>query len=250
MRQTFAIARYTALEAIRTRASLFAAVMLALLLAASYFVREIAITDSLRLQTTFLAAALRFACIFIASAFIIGAVAREFNDKGQLLLLSLALTRVQYVLGKFFGFVAVVVVLCLLAGLVVSVVSRGTQTLYWSCALALEAAIMTAISLFCALSLRQIAPAATVVVGFYLLSRSIASIQLMAHSSVVSGTHAAATLVDALALLLPRMDLFAGSARLVEPVSWSGLLALATQAALYCGVALVAASLDLHRKDL
>ena len=45
------IGRYTALEALRTRLPLLTGALLCILLGASFFVREIAITDSGRFQT-------------------------------------------------------------------------------------------------------------------------------------------------------------------------------------------------------
>ena len=252
MRQTLAIARYTALEALRTRTAISAAAMLLLLFAASFFIREIAIADSHRLQTTFLAATARLAGIFIASLFIISAVVREFNDKGQMLLLSLALGRGQYVVGKFLGFLLPVALMSLASSVLVALVAGFGPTLTWAAALLLESAIMSAVSLFCALSLRQTLPSAALAMAFYLLARGLAGIQLIAHHSLEAGGAQSmmTTLVDGLGLLLPRLDAFAASRLLVETVSAAALGPMLAQAALYCALALAAASIDFARRDL
>ncbi len=252
MRQTLAIIRYTALETLRARTALWAAATLLLLLAASFFVREIAIADSHRLQTTFLAAAARLACALIGSVLIISAVVREFNEKGHLLLLSLALGRNRYLLGKFFGFLLPLTLLCLGAGVLVAAVAGIAPAATWGLKLMLEVAVVAAVSLFAALSLRQVLPALLVSLGFYLLARGIGSIQLLTHSSLGpggAGQHPLAWTVDGLALLLPRLDLFAASASLVGAAP-AGIAVALTQGVLYCALLLAAAGIDLARRDL
>lgn len=253
MRQTLAIARYTALEALRTRAAISAGALLLLLFAASYFIREIAIADSHRLQTTFLAATSRLACVFIASLFIISAVVREFNDKGHLLLLSQDLSRAQYALGKFLGFAFPLAVLCVAAGMLEGLIAGFPHTIGWTVALVLEVTLMAAVSLFCALSLRQVLPAAMLSLGFYLLARGMADIQLIAHASLNGDSdvsqHLMARMADGLALLLPRLDTFASSQLLVDGAS-QNLPAVLAQTLLYGALALTAATIDLFRREL
>lgn len=254
MRQTLAIIRYTALETLRARTALWAAATLLLLFAASFFVREVAIADSQRLQTTFLAATSRLACVFIASVLIISAVVREFNEKGHLLLLSLALGRTRYVIGKFFGFVLPLLLLCVGAGALVAAVAGIAPAAPWTLTLTLELGMMAAASLFAALSLRQVLPATLLTFGFYLLARGIGGIQLLAHSSLAAesdiGRQLMGRMVDGLALLLPRLDLFAASARLVDSAAAGGIAAAFMQAVLYCALLLAATSLDVARRDL
>lgn len=253
MRQTLAIARYTALEALRTRTAISAGAMLLLLFAASFFIREIAIADSHRLQTTFLGATSRLACVFIASLFIISAVVREFNDKGHLLLLSQDLSRAQYAVGKFLGLLLPVGLMCLAAGALTGLLAGLTPASSWTLALVLEVTLMAAISLFCALSLRQVLPAAMLASGFYLLARAISDIQLIAHASLSggdgAGQHFMARAVDGLALLLPRLDTFAASQWLVDGAA-RDLVAMTLQTLLYGALALTAATIDLFRREL
>ena len=252
MRQILAVARYTSLETLRARTALWAGALLLLLFAASFFLREISIADSHRLQTTFLAAGCRLACVFIGSLFIISAVVREFNDRGHLLLLSQDLSRVTYVLGKFLGLAAPLVLLCVAAGALVLLLA-GPAALAWTWALILEMMLMSAVGLFCALSLRQILPATLVAFGFYVLSRSMADIQLIAHASLAQDSGPSqlwmTRMADGLALLLPRLDTFAPSLALVEPTHLQ-LSSILLQTLLYAGLALAAASTDLFRREL
>jgi uncharacterized membrane protein len=75
------IARYTLLEALRTRLPAFSLVVLALLVAAGFFVEQIAIIEGARFRTGFYAAAARWATVFIVALHVIAAVARELDDK-------------------------------------------------------------------------------------------------------------------------------------------------------------------------
>src|SRR4051794_25937652 len=107
------IARYTVLEAVRTRLPLLALACVAILLAASFFVREIAITESARFQTAFYAAAMRFAAVFIATLYSVASIAREFQDKGLDVMLALDLPRSHYIVGKLAGFLVIAVALAM-----------------------------------------------------------------------------------------------------------------------------------------
>ena len=98
------IARYTAARGpAHAPAGARAASCSALLLGASFFVEQIAITEGARFQTGFYAATARLAAVFIAALHVIASVAREFDDKGLDMLLALDLPRSHYVLGKLGG---------------------------------------------------------------------------------------------------------------------------------------------------
>jgi len=85
------IARFTLLEAVRTRLPLVALAIMALLFLGGLFVQHISVTETARMQTGFLAAALRLSLVFILSLHVAASMVREFNDKGVELLLSLDL---------------------------------------------------------------------------------------------------------------------------------------------------------------
>src|SRR5688572_19407436 len=58
------IARYTLLEALRTRLPLLVLAAVLVLLAASFFVESISVTEGARIQAGFYAASVRLACVF------------------------------------------------------------------------------------------------------------------------------------------------------------------------------------------
>ena len=83
------MARYTLLEAVRTRFPIMVLVAIALLLLISFFVEALAVTESARFQASVYAAGMRLAGVFIAALYVLVSIAREFNDKGFDIVLAL-----------------------------------------------------------------------------------------------------------------------------------------------------------------
>ena len=88
--------------------------MLALILGAAYFVQQLAITESARLQIGFSAAATRFAAVFMLSLHVLTSMVREFNDKGLELTLSFDVRRSHYILGRLCGFTLIALLMALI----------------------------------------------------------------------------------------------------------------------------------------
>ena len=252
MRKILAIARFTLLEAARSRLAWLVLGTICVFSAASFLVRELAITDSLRLQTAFLATSLRAASFFLIAAFIIGTLQREFNDKGPALLLSLNLPRGHYVLGKALGLAGVASLISLGCALPLALLAPGSAWLAWAASLLLEAWIIAAVSVFCGISLRGVAAGLALTLGFYLLAKSLTTLQLISHTSLdtASASHRYMTqMLDTLALLLPRLDEFAQTRWLVDGMT-SALVPLVLQALIFSALVTAAAMFDMYRKNL
>jgi hypothetical protein len=114
---------------------------------------------------------------------------------------------------------------------------------------------MTALSLFLALTFHQTVQAFSVVLGFYILARSIATLQLIAQgplnnsqlwiNQLING------LINWLAMLLPSLDRFTQSEWVVYHTgSIDNLLEIFVQTIIYV-ILLIAMSLfDFYRKNL
>jgi len=248
------MARYTLLEALRTRFAVLVLVAVAVLLLASSFVETIAVTEGARFQAAFYAASMRLAAVFIAALYVLVSIARELNDKGFDILLALDLPRAHYVLGKLAGFLALAVLIAAVVSLPLVWFAPAEAVVQWAVSLALELAIVVALALFCMLTFSQLVPAASFVLAFYLLARSITAIRLMgAHPltganslshQVISG------MVEALALLMPAFDTWTQTAWLVnEPAAWPTLLQIGGQSVVYVLLLTGAAMFDLYRKN-
>lgn len=252
-RPVFTIARYVALEALRTRLPWLTLGMLAVIAAASHFVQSLAITESARVEIAFFAATVRLAAVFLVSLHVLGSMTREFDDKGLELLLSFDLPRANYVLGKLAGFVFVAWLLVVPVAAVVFILAPAVAALQWSCALALELTLIVALSLFAIVTFSQLLPAASFVFAFYLLARALTAIQLIGQSPLAGGAaqRVMGWAVDGLALVLPALDRFTQTTWLVDGAgTWLSLIALAGQTALYTALLAAAAMFDFYRRNL
>jgi ABC-type transport system involved in multi-copper enzyme maturation permease subunit len=248
------IARYTLLEALRTRLAALVLVMLAVLLAASYFILSISIIEGTRFQAGFYAAGARFACVFTIGLYVLVSMTREFNDKGFDVLLALDLPRSHYVLGKLAGFLGIVALIALAAAIPLAMIAPPIAALQWMLSLAFELAVVAALALFCVLTFSQVTLAASFVLAFYLLARSLTAIRLMSATPIAStdtfAYEMARLLTDGLALVIPAFDAWTRTAWLVnEAAPWSALLQVAGEGVLYVALLAAAAMFDFYRKN-
>jgi ABC-type transport system involved in multi-copper enzyme maturation permease subunit len=252
-RRTLAIAHYTLLEAWRNRLLLILLAVVVTLVLASLFVQELAITESQRIRTGFLAATLRVAAAFTISFYVLQGLLREFHDKVVELVLSIDLPRASYVLGKFLAYALLGAAATIVVSLPLALLAPWQDVVAWAFTLMLELWLLAAFAVFCMTTFTQLLPAATFVLAFYLLARSISAIQLISSSTLLGsgfGPQAAAFVADALALILPRLDAYAQTAWLVDaqalPISFAFAL---LQTAVYTMLLLAAAMFDLYRRN-
>lgn len=248
------LARYTVLEALRTRLPLIAAIVLAVLVAASFFVREITIAESARFQTAFYASGARFAMVFLVALYAISAIAREFHDKVLEVALALDLPRAHYVVGKIAGFAAIAALLAVIAALPLLPLAGWEGVAQWTLALAFELTVVVALAVFCAVTFNQVMPAASIVIAFYLLARVLTAIRLIGANPVAgAGSLSHDSLrwvIEALALVVPAFDGWTRTAWLVDAAApWAALAAIAGHGVLLVTILTAAAVFDMHRRS-
>lgn len=249
------IARYTLLEAVRTRLPALAAAAIVLLIAASFFVQQIAITESARMQAATYAAGMRLACVFIAGLHVLASTIREFNDKGLDVALALDLPRGHYILGKLAGFLAIGALLAAAVSLPLAFLATPEAALQWGLSLALELGIVIALGLFCIVTFNQLMPAAGFLLAFYLLARTLTAIRLMS-AHPLTGADAPShqliqLLVEGVALVMPTLDHWTRTAWLVnQHAPWPDIGELAGQTVLYVALLTAATMFDFYRKNL
>jgi ABC-type transport system involved in multi-copper enzyme maturation permease subunit len=254
MHQLLTIAHYTVLEARRTRLLLLFAVALGLVFALAFFVSALAVTESLRMQTTFYAAGARLAAVFFAAVHVIGSVTREFNDKGLDTLLALDVPRPHYILGKLAGFLAIGAIIGILASIPVFWMAPAVAAVQWSGALVLELGVVIAFSLFCVTAFGQFMPSAVVVLAFYVLARSLTAIRLMS-AHPISGADTLSHdigrwMIEGLALIAPALDRWSQTTWLIDtPARWADLSVLLAEAMLYITLLAGAAMVDFNRRN-
>ena len=249
------IAYYTFLEATRNRLVWLVVAFVVIGFGLAQFVSEIAITESASFQSSLLAAMLRFFAVFTIALFVITSMVREFDDKGLELVLSLPIPRYHYFLGKLLGFSALAVMTAVLCGATLLVHVPAGQVALWVISLSCELLIVTALSLLCLFTFSQVTLALCAVMAFYLLSRSIEAIQLMARNPIVSSDTWSQRLIehfiDGIAYLLPDLARFTSSEWLVYHTGGpEDLVPIAMQCLVYLALLSGAALFDLYRKNL
>jgi len=254
LRHILPIARYTLLEALRNRLLWLALILVAAGLAFTQFLQQVAITESNQIQAALLAALLRAGAVFMLAGFVVTSMVREFNDKVMELILSRPLRRSSYFFGKLAGYAAVALALALIASLPLALFAPAPQVALWGLSLACELLIVTAFALFCVLSLTQVMSALAAVAGFYLLSRSISALQIMAANPLSDGLSLGQKLVnfiiDAIAFLLPGLDRMTQTGWLIYSAPTPAeIMQVLAQTAVYMLLLCGAALFDLQRKN-
>ncbi len=248
------VAGTTVLEAVRNRLAWLAAVVVGVSLALAQFLNQVAIAESLQIQLALLAALLRVAAAFIVATFVITSMVREANDKVTDLLLSQPVPRSTYFFAKFAGYALVAAALAAGFALPLALFAPAKGVLLWAASLLCELLIVASVSLFCVVSLTQVLSAFAATAGFYLLSRSMAAMQVIASASVANEHTFADTVisavVNAIALILPGIDRMTRTDWLLGSAPGAGdALAVLGQSALYVVLISSATLFDLHRRN-
>lgn len=204
------LARLILLEARRSALPWLAAAALAAALALAAFLSAVALTEGRELRLALVAAVLRACAVLLIALHVAASVQREIDDKGLEQMLSLPLPRAVHYLGRLAGFVACGALLAVLFALPLLAWSTPAALACWTVSLALECALVAAAALFFSMSLGQVVGAISATLALYLLGRSLAAIQAIAAGPLGDPSlpgRLAARVVDALAFLLPRLDL-------------------------------------------
>jgi len=255
LRAASTIAWYTVLEALRTRLlilTLAFAVGGALL---ARFLERVAIADSDAIRTGIMASQFRVAAVVLLASFVIVSHVRESNDKGLELLLSFPIPRHVYLLGRLLGHLGCAAWLALLFALPLALFAPLGPLLAWTLSLWFELSLIATASVFCVITLNQITAALTAVMAFYLFARALPALQLIAGSQIAvdsgTSTRLIGQVLDAIAFVTPRLDLFTRAPWLIDaPPSAGDVLSVAGQTATYVLLLCAASLFDLHRKNL
>lgn len=248
------LARFVLAEARRGGLPWLALASLLVAVSLAAFLSQVAIAESRALQLAALAVVLRTAAVFLVAAQVTASTLREINDKGLELMLSLPLSRATHYLGRLAGFAACAVGLAVVFAAALLPWATPAAAALWGLSLACEAALVAAAALFFTMTLAQLVPAIAATTGLYLLARSIAAIQAIASGPLADDSvlgRIARVAVDAVALVLPRLDTVTRTDWLLYGVPGAGAYAAALGGLALYGALLVAAGLfDFHRRSV
>jgi ABC-type transport system involved in multi-copper enzyme maturation permease subunit len=246
------IARYTLLEAMRNRLVWLLVAALVAAMVAAAFLQQVAITEAARVQASVIAAGMRLFAVFLVAALVVTAVVREMNDKVLEVLLAKPMPRSSWLLGRGIGFIAISGAVAAAAGLPLWLFGDALGVAAWTASLFLELAIVAAAALFCVLTLNQVVTALAAVLGFYLLARTMAAVQIIAGAAGSASWSDRLTggVIDAIATLLPALDRMTQTAWVLDgPGGASLATAVLLPACVYVALLGAAAAFDLYRQN-
>lgn len=203
------IVRFVLLEARRSGLPWLALACVVASLGIALFLSQVALVESRELQAAVAGTLLRASAAFLIAAHVVASTVREANDKGLEQALALPISRSAYYLGKLAGYVCCAALLATCFAPPMLLWSAPAPLGHWWISLAAEGALVAAMSLFFAMSLVQVVPAIAATAGLYLLGRSVSAIQAIAAGPLAEDSasgRAARSVVDAMALFLPRLD--------------------------------------------
>ena len=248
------LARFILIDALRSGLPWLALASLVLAVAVAGFLSQVAVTESLALQVSVVAALLRAAAVFLVAAQVAASTLREINDKGLELMLALPIRRSTHYLGRLAGHATTGAALAVAFALPLLLWAAPGAVALWSLSLAFAAGRVAAAALFFAMTLAQLVPAIAATAGLYLLGRSIVTIQAIAAGplSEPSWTNATAGFaLDAIAFLLPRLEEATRSEWLLYgPPEAKAYMALLAGLAIYATLLSAAGLFDFQRRNL
>jgi ABC-type transport system involved in multi-copper enzyme maturation permease subunit len=248
------LARFVLLEARRGGLPWLAVASIAVAVGLAAFLSQVAVTESLALQASIVAALLRACAVFLIAAHVASSTLRELNDKELERMLSLPLSRSTQYLGRLAGFALCGVALAAACAAPLLLWAPAGTVALWALSLACEIALVAAAALFFSMTLAQLVPAIAATAGLYVLARSMAAIQSIAGSPLADASlphEMARWAVEAIALLLPRLDAVTRTGWLLYGPPDAGAYAAALAGLiLYTGLLIAAGLFDFHRRNL
>jgi ABC-type transport system involved in multi-copper enzyme maturation permease subunit len=248
MRPTLRLVLLTALRD-RLFYSLFG--LIAVALGVATYLGGAAVFEKLEMTAVYAAGAARAMVVVGLIVFVAFHVERLYDTREIEAILSRAISREKFVFTYWaaMAFVASLILAPIVA-LVLMISPSTAGAAYWGASLALETMIVIAFAVFAGCTLERAIPTIFASVGFYLMSRMMSFFVAIATSGDPVGLdHVTDTIIEAIALLAPRLDLFAQTRWIVYGSDGSDVtLLLIAQATVYVPLLLSAAMFDLRRK--
>ena len=255
IRQTISLFRYLMLGIVNLRlfVLVFTLVIAAVLL--SSFITELAIINSQQIAAAVLADFLRYSLVFLALLLVTTSVADDFEFKQFERLLTMPISRWQYIAAQFLTIASIAFILIMPVLLVIAMASSLEVALYWSAALWLEILLVGLVGLLAILSLEKIPQAVFFSVAIYLLAKLSGLISQMLVESVYLSDGGIANRFAELVFsgilhIIPRLDAFAQNNVFFEPHGLSAMLStqLGT-VSVYSLFLLAVCLIDFYRKE-
>jgi len=206
------LARFTVLEAWRSRWPAAAALMAGAVWAVMLFTGEMALAERPAVALSLAAPLARLAAVLVMATFAVSALARELNDGSIELVLSAPVSRLTWVAGRWAGLAGVALGTALAAALPLALHAPPAALAGWTLSLWLELCLVAGVALLLSISFAQVPAALLSLLAFYAMSRLAGVLMLLNSRAPLEAPAVVARLGDlvlgVLGHLLPRLDLF------------------------------------------
>ena len=255
IKQTISLFRYLMLGIVNLRLFVLILILVIAAVLLSSFITELAIINSQQIAAAMLADFLRYSFVFLALLLVTTSVADDFEFKQFERLLTMPVSRWQYIAAQFLTIASIAFILIMPVLLVVALASSIELALYWSAALWLEILLVGLVGLLAILSLEKIPQAVFFSVAVYLLAKLSGLIgQMLAESVYLSDgglvNRFSESIFSGILYVIPRLEAFAQSDVFFEPHGLSAmLLTQLGTVSVYSLFLLAVCLIDFYRKE-
>lgn len=249
------LVRYVMMAALRDRLLLSLGLVLLVGAALALFLGSGALVEADRFSLVFAAGGLRFAGVAGLVLFVAFHMRRAFDSKDIDFLLSRPVSRTGFIFSHALAFSLLALMLGLAGGavlLAVNPASIGPGHLLWVASFAAELIIVVNATLFFSMVVSSASGSVLAVFGLYVLARLMGQLLgIAATDSDMRGWEILRTVMDAVSMVVPRLDLMAQTSWLVYPDMATGIGYgfILAQAVLYTALLVCAAVIDLRRRQ-
>lgn len=247
--------RYVLMAALRDRLFLSLVLMLLVGAALALFLGSGAMVEADRFSLVFAAGGLRFAGVAGLALFAVFHMRRAFDSKDIDFLLSRPLSRTGFILSHALAFSMLAAGLGLTTGLVLLAINpaaAGAGSFLWIASFVAELVIVVNAALFFAMVISSASGGVLAVFGLYVLARLMGQLLgIAATEGDMRGWEILRAAMDAISMVVPRLDLMAQTSWLVYPDTATGIGYgfILAQAAVYVALLVCAAVIDLRRRQ-
>jgi ABC-type transport system involved in multi-copper enzyme maturation permease subunit len=253
--ETISLFRYLLLGVFNRRLAVHVFILFVVAMLLASYVSELSIINSEQISAALLADFLRYSLVFLTLLLVTNNVSEDYESKQLERLLTMPLSRWQYIAAQLMVIITVSTVLSLPVAVVVSFSSAIDVAAYWAVALWLEFILMGLIGLLGILSLEKIPQAVFFSIAVYLLAKFSAVIsQMLTESVKLSDGSLYSRFFDAIfngvLHVMPGSQAFAQNNVFFEPSLLIGLLSdqLLT-VTIYSSFLIAVCLVDFYRKE-
>ncbi len=254
--QTISLFRYLLLGVVNRRLAILVLILFVVAALIASYVSELAIINSANISAALLGDFLRYSLVFLALLLVTSNVAEDYESKQFERLLTMPLSRWQYIAAQVLVILVIAAVLSLPVIVIVSFFSSIEIAIYWAVALWLEISLVSLIGLLGILSLERIPQAVIFSLAIYLLAKFSGVISQMLSESVKlsdgsASNHFAERLFNAVLYVMPGSQAFAQNNIFFEPMllPYGFLSDQLLTVMVYSAFLIVVCLIDFYRKE-